>query len=143
MLTSVHLIFEALPLIILDSNNQLLQKQKAPNAPLIQWPIALRMTKESIANFRSLVLFDADITKLKGCVHYIFASLFCMPKREDLWNKEKCFSFHFRVRVRLFSFLRQSNFKFSDIQMSWRYHLSMHETQNTFYWITWEANTAC
>ena len=31
---------------------------------------------------------------LKGCVHYIFASLFFMSKREHLWNKEECFSFH-------------------------------------------------
>ena len=31
----------------------------------------------------------------KGCVRHIFTSLFCMSKREDLWNKEKCFLFHF------------------------------------------------
>ena len=31
----------------------------------------------------------------KGCVRYIFASLFCMSKREHLRNKEKCFLFHF------------------------------------------------
>ena len=29
---------------------------------------------------------------LKGCVRYIFTSLFRMPKREDLWNKEKAFT---------------------------------------------------
>ena len=27
-------------------------------------------------------------------------SLFCMPKREDLWNKEKCFLFHFESSFR-------------------------------------------
>ena len=32
---------------------------------------------------------------LKGCVRYIFANLFYMAKREHLWNKEKCFLFHF------------------------------------------------
>ena len=32
---------------------------------------------------------------VKGCVHYIFAGLFCMSKREHLQNKEKCFLFHF------------------------------------------------
>ena len=32
---------------------------------------------------------------LKGCVSYIFASLFCMSKREHLRNKGKCFLFHF------------------------------------------------
>ena len=37
---------------------------------------------------------------LKGCVHYIFTSLFCMSKREDLWNKEKCFLFHFESSFR-------------------------------------------
>ena len=36
---------------------------------------------------------------LKGCVRFIFTSLFCMSKREDLWNSEKCYS----------------NFKFSNI----------------------------
>ena len=32
---------------------------------------------------------------LKGCVRYIFANLFSMAKKEHLWNKEKCFLFHF------------------------------------------------
>ena len=31
---------------------------------------------------------------LKGCVCYIFASLFFMCKIEHLWNKEECFLFH-------------------------------------------------
>ena len=43
---------------------------------------------------------------LKGCVCYIFTSLFCMPKREDLQNKEKCFLFHF-----------ESSFCYSDNQI--------------------------
>ena len=42
-------------------------------------------------------------SRFKGCVRYIFTSLFCMPKREDLWNKEKCF---FISLGKLFSFLR-------------------------------------
>ena len=32
----------------------------------------------------------------KSCVRYIFASLFCMSKREHLRNKKKCFLFHFK-----------------------------------------------
>ena len=32
---------------------------------------------------------------IKGCVHYIFAILFCMSKRKHFRNKEKCFLFHF------------------------------------------------
>ena len=42
---------------------------------------------------------------------------------------------------KLFSFFRLSNFKFSDIQMSWRHQMPKHETRNTFYWITWEVNS--
>ena len=37
---------------------------------------------------------------LKGCIHYIFASLFCMSEREHLWNKEKYFLFHFESSFR-------------------------------------------
>ena len=33
--------------------------------------------------------------RVKGCVCYIFASLFYMSKREHLQNKEKCLLFHF------------------------------------------------
>ena len=40
------------------------------------------------------------ILKLKGCVRYIFASLFCMSKREHLWIKDKCFLFHLESSFR-------------------------------------------
>ena len=39
---------------------------------------------------------------LKGCVHYIFTSLFCISKREHLWNKDNCFLI---ALWKLFSFL--------------------------------------
>ena len=39
---------------------------------------------------------DNKSVELKGCVHYIFASLFCMSKRKHFWNKEKSFLFHFK-----------------------------------------------
>ena len=42
-----------------------------------------------------LILYCLATGELKGRVCYIFTSLFCMPKREDLRNKEKCFLFHF------------------------------------------------
>ena len=32
----------------------------------------------------------------KGCVHYIFTSLFFKSKGEHLENKDKCFLFHFK-----------------------------------------------
>ena len=50
-----------------------------------------------------MILIDIDIQihcRFKGWVPYIFTSLFCMPKREDLWNKEKCFLFHFESSFR-------------------------------------------
>ena len=48
------------------------------------------------------VAFDIIVVSLhifKDFVHYIFASLF-MSKREHLWNKEKCFLFHFESSFR-------------------------------------------
>ena len=36
------------------------------------------------------------VTLLKGCVHYIFASLFFKSKREHLSNQEKYFLFHLK-----------------------------------------------
>ena len=44
---------------------------------------------------------------------------------------------------KLFLFLRQSDFNFSDIQIPWRHQMPKpkHETQNSFYGITWEVNT--
>ena len=38
--------------------------------------------------------------KVKVCVRYIFASLFGISRREHLWNKEKCFLFHFESSFR-------------------------------------------
>ena len=53
----------------------------------------------------------------KGCVCYIFVSLFFKSKGEHLWNKEKCFLFHLKS-----SFHSQENqilefyiFKFHDV----------------------------
>ena len=36
----------------------------------------------------------------KGCVRYIFASVFFKSKREHLSNEEKCFLFHFKSSFR-------------------------------------------
>ena len=38
-------------------------------------------------------------TLIKGFVHYIVVSLFCIYKREHLWNKEKCFWFYFNSSI--------------------------------------------
>ena len=44
--------------------------------------------------------FSSNAAKFKGCVRYIFASLFFMSKREHLWNKEECFLFHLESSFR-------------------------------------------
>ena len=36
----------------------------------------------------------------KGCDCYILSSLFYMSERKDLWNKKKCFLFHFESSFR-------------------------------------------
>ena len=77
---------------------------------------------------------------LKGFVCYICARLFYMSKREQLWNKEKCFLFHFESTFRPWD---NSNFKFSDIQMLWRHQMPKHETQNIYWWTTCEVNIVC
>ena len=41
-----------------------------------------------------IIYQDYNSSFIKGCVRYIFASLFCMSKREYYRNKEKCFLFH-------------------------------------------------
>ena len=38
--------------------------------------------------------------RLKIFVHNIFASLFCMSKKEHLWNEKKCDLFHFESSFR-------------------------------------------
>ena len=44
------------------------------------------------ANMRNFLV--APYTGIvKGCVRYIFITLFCMSKREHLQNEEKCFLF--------------------------------------------------
>ena len=59
----------------------------------------------------------------KGCVRYIFSSLFCMAKWEHLWNKEKCFLFHFEARFVLkvinFYLFRYSSIMASSNTQSW------------------------
>ena len=36
----------------------------------------------------------------KGCVRYIFASLFYLSKRKQLWNKKNCFLFYLQSSLR-------------------------------------------
>ena len=57
--------------------------------------------QRSFADKRSVLAYTLKfLFFLKGCVCYIFASLFCMSRRQHLWNKEKCFLFHFESSFR-------------------------------------------
>ena len=58
--------------------------------------------------------------KVKGCVHYIFASLFCMSKREHFWNKKKSFYFTSKALF-VIEIIRL---------MSWHCQMPLHETRN-------------
>ena len=60
---------------------------------------------------------------LKGCVRYIFASLFCMSKRERLRNNEN--TLYFTSKALLVR--EKSTFNILDIQMP------KHGTRNTYY----------
>ena len=69
----------------------------------------------------------------KGCVCYIFASLFFQSKRA-LVKLGEMFSISLQKH---FLLSRKSNFRILDIQIS-QYHLMpQHKTRDTFYWITW------
>ena len=74
----------------------------------------------SLANLLLILILQS----IKGCSLYIFASLFCMYKKEHLQNKEQFF-FHFDSIFR--SWGNQGS------QMSWHYQMPKHETQITFY----------
>ena len=74
-------------------------------------------------------LVSSSDDEFKGCVRYIFASLFCVSKREHFRNKEKYFLFHFKSSFH--SWDNQVLIKFLDIQISWHHQMPKHETQNT------------
>ena len=56
--------------------------------------IELKERTEKDENLREMLY------RVKGCLRYIFASLFCKSKKEHLWNLEKCFLFHFKNSFR-------------------------------------------
>ena len=85
------------------------------------------------ANFNFFV-----IGKLKVLSATFLLFCFIMSKREPLWNKEKCFLFHFESSFRSWDdqVLTFQIFKFHDVIKC----ASMKH--KTFYWITWEVNTS-
>ena len=62
--------------------------------PGIKWLIPSRALPWRI--YVSLVLKGLITSSVKSCVRYISANLFCMSKKDHLWNKGKWFLFHFK-----------------------------------------------
>ena len=73
--------------------NKLTNAEKSSKA---YWSILKSFLNNKNIHLIPLLFYEnCFITNFKGCVHYIFASLFCMSKREHLKNTEKCILFHF------------------------------------------------
>ena len=67
------------------------------------------MKMSNLSKSPSLAVFfhlENVLVSFKGCVHYIFATLFCKSKGEHLWNKEKYVLLYF-----------ESSFRFWDNQI--------------------------
>ena len=73
----------------------------------------------------------------KGCVRYIFTSLF-LSLNGSTCQTRKIF---FILRQNICSLSRNSKFRILDIQISWRHQMPKHKTRNTFYWIMWKVNS--
>ena len=71
-----------------------------------------------------------DIFNFKGCVRYIFASLFLGQNKSTCQIKRKMF---FISLQNLFSFLRKSNFRILHFEISWHHQIPKHKTRNTFH----------
>ena len=69
----------------------------------------------------------------KGCVGYIFASLFFKSKQEYLSNYEKCFLFHFKssFRSRENQISKFYIFKFHDVIKCLSIKQEIHFTEQT------------
>ena len=74
-----------------------MSEDKLLSALILSKPV--KKSEKSKINF-STPRIEKIRKELKGCVRYIFACLFCLSKREHLWNKGKCFLFHFESSFR-------------------------------------------
>ena len=111
---------------ILNANISLTVAQN-PKNHIIFWKSVMRTLKPIHVNWFNRLRFLAEVsTKLQkidffgqfqGCASYIFASLFCKSKREHLWNKEKCFFFHFKDLFVL-EIIKFWLFKYSNVMTS-------------------------
>ena len=70
-----------------------------------------------------------DLSGFKGCVRYIFASLF-LSLNKKIVKLGKMFFIWLQKHI---SFSRKSNFRILNLQISWRHQMPKHKTRNTFH----------
>ena len=78
------------------------------------------------------------LKRVKGCACDIFGSLF-FKSTSTCETRKNAFCFTSKA---LFV-LEKMFFRILDILVSWRHQMPKHKTRNTFFWISWEVNTAC
>ena len=85
------------------------------------------------------IVFFSFCTYFKGCVRYIFASLFFLSlKMSTCKTRKNAFYFNLKALV-VHEKIKCQNFRFSSFMTP---QMPKHKT-NTFYWISWEENTVC
>ena len=90
---SVPLLTPVIPASFGHNNSLSLKHSRNLELLLNQFNNANRENSTGSENTFSSKYYDTDKihnikTHLKGCVNYIFASLFCKSKQDHLWNKE-------------------------------------------------------
>ena len=106
---------------------------------------------KSISQFKAFQSLPNSLTDLinnakdnfYSCLEVVSATfvLVCFSSLKEstceTWGKK-----YFTSKALFLSFSRKSKFRILDIQIPWRHQMPKDETRNTFYWITWEINTA-
>ena len=108
-------------LVWITYNNKLVQLE---NTPLESW---MKSKAEHYHSHLIWIKWPPKQWTFKGCVCYIFASLFlglndstCQMKKNVFYFEEKCFLFHFKTS---FYSWKKSNFRILHFQNSWRHHI--------------------
>ena len=86
--------------------------------------------------FRSASVIKPSLSRTKSFKNTFF--LYCINEWSNITveirNSKSVNAFKQLIKCK-------KNDRYWDIQMSWHNQMPKHETRNTYYWITWEANT--
>ena len=109
------------------------------NKPLISliWVMALTWPfSTSFKQIISLLVWSWWIllSPFKGCVRYIFTSLFLSVKHSTCETRNNAFYFTSKALSVL-----EKKFSILDIQISWGHQMPEHKTRNICYWVAWEV----